>query len=464
MHRQESRRIVSRLALSMIVRDAAALLPDCLSSVRGVADEIVIADTGSTDDTIAVASALGARVVSIPWPDDFSAARNTALKHAASDWVLVLDADEQLDPGTAQTLLPLLDARGPDAYQVTIRNYVFSLEERLWDRPAKPNDSALPAAKPYPAYVEHENVRLFRRIPDLYFVGRVHESVGPRVLETGRRLGTAPFFIHHFGLVASTETRAKKNHFYRRLGQKKVHEMPRNAQAHFELGLVELDNFHNLEEALVLFRRACQLNHRLGVAWFFQGLTLTKLNRNSEALKCLAQAEREGHHTALLKEAQGDAHYNLEQYAEAVDSYTRALERDPENPNLESKLGLAMLRADSVGAGPDRLRHAISLKPSAPELHDRLILALVWLNHLPEAAAAAEAKLGAMDAPAASDFLRAASLWSKVPDVPRAAAMLQIGLQVHAQDPSLNRALLELASAAGVRELPNPLQSSASGP
>ena len=56
-------------------------------------------------------------------------------------------------------------------YQVSIRNYVLSLEDRIWDRPAQPNDFRLPAAQAYPAYVDHENVRLFRRDPRIFFVG-----------------------------------------------------------------------------------------------------------------------------------------------------------------------------------------------------------------------------------------------------------------------------------------------------
>ena len=231
------------LALSMIVRDAALSLPACLESVRGIVDEIVVADTGSADDTIEVGLGFGAHVIPIAWTDDFAEARNRALGAVKSDWVLVLDADEQLDSAAGQHIPLLLTDTSVSAYQVTIRNYVLSLEDRIWDRAAKPNDSHLPAASTYPAYVEHENVRLFRRDPEIYFVGRVHESVGPRVLESGRKLGRAPFSIHHFGLVADAETRARKNHFYRRLGQQKVREMPKNAQAHLELGLVELDNF-----------------------------------------------------------------------------------------------------------------------------------------------------------------------------------------------------------------------------
>jgi tetratricopeptide (TPR) repeat protein len=451
---------MSRLALSMIVRNAAELLPACLESVRGVVDEIVIADTGSTDETIAAATTFGAQVVSIPWTDDFAAARNRALAEVKSDWVLVLDADEQLDSEAATQIASLFAGNLADAYQVIIRNYVLSLEDRFWDRAAKPNDSQFPAARGYPAYVEHENVRLFRRDPQVYFVGRVHESVDTRVLETGRKLGHAPFCIHHFGMVADDETRARKNHFYRRLGRQKLREMPRNAQAHLELGLVELDNFGNLQEALALFERACQINARLGVAWFFQGLTLGKLQRFHEALKCLSEAEHQGHITSLVYETQGDAYYNLKQHHDACESYDRALRRDPGNPLLGSKLGLAIVRAGNVERGLRLIRQAVEVKPTAGELHDRLILSLVWLGRIEEAGAVAEAKLGAIEQPQAVDFLRAASLWAKVKNWPSAAAVLRAGLQAYPADMTLGRSLAEVVQAADVSKCVTTAQSS----
>ena len=152
-----------RIALSMIVKDAAATLHACLESARGVVDEIVIADTGSTDASAEIARSFGARVFDIPWENDFAAARNLALNAVQADWVLVLDADEVLDPDAKNAIPNLVAATNIAGYMVPIRNYFLSLDDRIWDEPAKANDSSLPAAKAYPAYVDHENVRLFRR-------------------------------------------------------------------------------------------------------------------------------------------------------------------------------------------------------------------------------------------------------------------------------------------------------------
>jgi tetratricopeptide (TPR) repeat protein len=442
---------MTSVGLSMIVKDAAKWLPACIESAKPVASEIVVADTGSTDNTIEVAQSLGARVVAIPWNNDFAEARNRALQEMPTDWVLSLDADEILDQAVIAKIPALLEKTRAAGFQVRIRNYVLSLNDRIWDRAAVSNDSLLPATRKYPAYVEHENVRLFKRSPDVHFVGRVHESVGPRLQELGRKIETAPFFIHHFGLVAEAETRARKNRLYRELGREKIRERPSDAQAHLELGLVEMDNFGNLDEALRLFRGACRLNPRLGIAWFFEGVVQLRNGRCAEAIKSFAQAERWGHPTALVAEYRGDAYYNSGAFSDAARSYELALRREPESPRLMSKAGLAHVRIGEIESGLGELQRAIELRAADAELHDRLVVALVSLGRITQAAKAAESKLGAVASASVGSFLRAAALWAKAGELARAAAMLQIGLQLSPDNKDLEKALEELAQSAGIR-------------
>src|SRR5579872_110255 len=184
---------MSDVALSMIVRNEETMLRGCLASVRGAIQEIVVADTGSSDRTIEIAREFGARIIDVAWQNDFAAARNRALQGIRSSWVLSLDADERLDTDAGRQISNLIAESSDAAYQVTIRNYVLSLEDRIWDRPAQPNDLRLEEARKFPAFVDHENVRFFRRSKEIYFVGRVHESVGPQVQAAGLPLGRAPF-------------------------------------------------------------------------------------------------------------------------------------------------------------------------------------------------------------------------------------------------------------------------------
>lgn len=90
------------IALVMIVKNGAATLARCLSSVRDHVDETILLDTGSTDDTVAIARRFDAQVHHFKWIDDFSAARNAALDHSSADWNLILDADNWLESGHEQ--------------------------------------------------------------------------------------------------------------------------------------------------------------------------------------------------------------------------------------------------------------------------------------------------------------------------------------------------------------------------
>lgn len=175
------------LSVCLIVRDEAEDLPRCLASVQGVAGEIIVVDTGSTDGTPDVAAALGARVFHLPWPGSFAAARNHALDQATGEWVLVLDADEELHPEDRDKVPPLLAARNVEGYLNTQVNFVG-------DRPG--GEVELGFA-----------LRLFRNRPDRRYRGAIHE----RVDVPAGRLRTAPLRILHYGYLASrVQARGKR--------------------------------------------------------------------------------------------------------------------------------------------------------------------------------------------------------------------------------------------------------------
>src|SRR4051794_12018490 len=98
-----------RLSVAILVRDAAERLAATLASMQGLADEIVVADTGSTDATLDVARRYAAKIVELPWVDDFSQSRNSALAQVTGEWVLWLDAGETLTATAASELRQFID-------------------------------------------------------------------------------------------------------------------------------------------------------------------------------------------------------------------------------------------------------------------------------------------------------------------------------------------------------------------
>ena len=83
------------ISVCVIAKNEADVLGRCLESVKGL-DEIVVVDTGSTDNTKEIAKRYTDNVYDFVWCDDFSKARNFAIEQCTSDWILILDADEYL--------------------------------------------------------------------------------------------------------------------------------------------------------------------------------------------------------------------------------------------------------------------------------------------------------------------------------------------------------------------------------
>ena len=85
---------MASISLCMIVKDEEEVLERCLEGVRGIADEIILVDTGSADRTVEIAGNYTDRIYEIPWEDDFSAARNYGLEKATKEYCMWLDADD----------------------------------------------------------------------------------------------------------------------------------------------------------------------------------------------------------------------------------------------------------------------------------------------------------------------------------------------------------------------------------
>ena len=148
------------LSVCIITRDAAAELPECLRSVA-FADEIVVVDSGSTDDTVRVAEAHGARVVPHAW-QGFGAQKNLAVHEARHDWVLCLDADERATPELAASVQSVLNTDAAERAAA----YAFPRRNRFLGRWLRHGEG-------YPDW----NTRLFDRRRATWTEDPVHEHV-----------------------------------------------------------------------------------------------------------------------------------------------------------------------------------------------------------------------------------------------------------------------------------------------
>jgi glycosyltransferase involved in cell wall biosynthesis len=185
------------IALCMIVRDEEAMLGPCLASARDAVTDMVVVDTGSRDASTRIAKDAGARVFDFPWRDDFSAARNEALRHARAEWVLVLDADERLAPGSAGGLHDAVSGARFDCGMLRLHE-AARIDARIEDVVAGRGRQAEVQLVP----------RLLRRADGLRYVDAVHENVMPWLRRRGMKVAAIAVDIVHLG-AAGEVIRAK---------------------------------------------------------------------------------------------------------------------------------------------------------------------------------------------------------------------------------------------------------------
>lgn len=147
------------ISLCMIVKNEEDVLARCLESVRGIADEIIVVDTGSTDKTVEIARQFTNQVYYFDWRDDFSAARNFAFSFARNDYTLWLDADDLLLPADREAFLNLKDNLSPDV-DVVLMKYNISFDTQ---------------GNPTFGYYRERLVRTGK----FHWEGRVHEIIPP---------------------------------------------------------------------------------------------------------------------------------------------------------------------------------------------------------------------------------------------------------------------------------------------
>jgi tetratricopeptide (TPR) repeat protein len=145
---------MTTLSFCAIVKNESQNLARCLASVKPYVDELVIVDTGSIDETIAIAQQYGAKVGHFEWCNDFAAARNYALSLVSGEWILTLDADEELVVHSAQFRSRLTSSDAPLAYGLkrTDLHEVGDISGGM-------------------------HLRLFRNLPELRYGDRYHEQL-----------------------------------------------------------------------------------------------------------------------------------------------------------------------------------------------------------------------------------------------------------------------------------------------
>jgi len=348
------------VSLCMIARNEERFIADCLASVRGVVDEAIVVDTGSTDRTIEICRDAGARVLHSTWVDDFAEVRNVGVEAATGSHVLVLDADERIAPNMGANLLDA--ASNPELLLGCLPLYNAS-------EMGATAEEVMSGAKRLgePIFVP----RLFRNEPEMRFERRVHETLtrGFNALQA-RGLGTSIAVgaaLIHYGDVPTHRKGLAKDDRNERLLRQALEDDPSDGEVAGYL-VVELIKRKLHDEA-----------RAVGERYFPPFL---ERNRSRPAGHLPENMVRIGYALGLIQAEQGA-------YDAAVHTVVASKEHTPEgHPNLDYVEAIARIGRGELDAAERLLRRNLDVhgrafaQPVLPAVTNelaRLKLAGIWI-------------------------------------------------------------------------------------
>lgn len=403
---------MATLSLCMIVKDEAAKLPLCLASVKGLADEISVIDTGSGDRTPTIAQDAGAKVNFQMWADDFSKARNASLDQATSDWILVLDADETLTEQGRQLIQaikleqPLGNVKPQDLLMVTVMRQEVGA-----------------AQSPY-----SQVSRLFRNLPAVQYYRPYHEGVDDSVaalMAKEKHWQVAQFgnvAIEHTGYGVDAIAAKDKYKRAQRIMEKHTADHPQDAYMANKLGALYAAA-GEWKKALPLLEDALrsgnfdanteyELHYHLGIT---HKHLATIEGSEADHLLAAEKAYRQAIDTPIAGRLKLGAHLNLGgllahkgKIDGAIAQYEAAARIDPKQPTVYLNLGLMHKAKGYLEPALRAYEYAILLDPNYAAAYQNMAVVLFKLGKLPQSKQAFERAIAlvARENPAESDRLR----------------------------------------------------------
>ncbi|MFN8455268.1 MAG: glycosyltransferase [Anaerolineae bacterium] len=340
------------VSLCMIVKNEAENLAACLASVGDLASEVIIVDTGSTDQTVEIARSLGATVRHFPWINDFAAARNESIREASSEWIFWMDADDRLSPENLNRLKQALVSGQADVYACQI------------------------ASADQGKQTGTEHWRLFRNHMGLHFERPLHETVLPLAAKLGLRLAVTNVVIDHTGYQVDADGLKAKARRNLAIIQEVLAHQPDDLhwRYHYGVCLAVLEQYEAAAEAYeaVIARPPATLHWDMDIYQAHVSLmeAYVKTKRWEEARRVLRQALEHFPARRHLAIAAGVFYLLIDEPEQAIE-------------HLE--------RAKTLATSSDRVGHAWS----SGKLEAELGYAQVLIGNLPCAKQAYQAMLAA---------------------------------------------------------------------
>ncbi|MCG6136883.1 MAG: tetratricopeptide repeat protein [Nostoc sp. LLA-1] len=384
-----------KLSLCMIVKNEETTLPKCLSSVQNVVDEMVILDTGSSDRTVYIAQECGAKLYHFQWCNDFSAARNAALKYVTGDWILVLDADETLTPSIVPQIKSVIESEeylllNLVRQEVGAEQSPYSLVSRLFR-----NHPEIRFERPYHALVDDSVANILTQEPNwqigyLQGVAILHKGYQKIAIAQNNKYAKAQTTMEAFlathpddpyvcSKLGALYVETGKINQGMKLLQRGIKASAENYEMlyelHYHLGIAH-NHLQDTQQAIWHYQAAIKLP-------IYPILKLGAYNNLGSLLKDNGDINgaKIAYETALKIDPNfATGHYNLGMifktlglFTDAIASYQKAIKLNPNYAQAYQNLGVVQLKVGNVPASLTAFKNAILLhEQQNPEEAHRL--------------------------------------------------------------------------------------------
>jgi len=300
----------------------------CIESVKNIVGEIIIVDTGSSDNTKEIAGKFTTKIFDFKWNNNFSEAKNFALNKATGDWILALDADETITEQDLEKIKQLENNKEFIGFSFIQRNYIngIGLFSSISCKDDEYKESA--AAR---SFQPRRIVRMFKNDSRIKFEGAVHDSVEPSILKIGKVLDTN-IPIHHFGMLSRSHERTK---MYIEIEKNNLTD---NFFQYYQIA-AQLHEIEEMNEAVKYLNKSLNLNDKFYLSWLELGIIFLKSGMLEESLEALKKAEKLGEHEMIYFNL-GVLYGKLKNFQLSLDYFKKALLLNQKNADTYFNLAI----------------------------------------------------------------------------------------------------------------------------
>lgn len=349
-------KFMKEISLCIITKNNESTLKNCLSSITGLVSEIILVDTGSTDNTKTIARKFTDKIYDFEWKNNFSEAKNFALEKASKEWILLLDADETISEKDFERIRILAENKEYFGFAFTQRNYTNNIGSFNW---VSSKNDEYPESKAAFGYSPTKMIRFFKNIPEIRFAGVVHDSVEKSLGKIGKFADT-DIPIHHFGLLNRGKERIE---FYLQLEKDNYKG---GFFQDYQIGS-QLNVLDKLDEAEEYLKKSANDNPSFAQSWLELGIVALKKNQLLKARDYMEKAKNIQSNPMTLNYL-GIIYGKLGEFNKSVEYLKEAIRLIPKNADFYFNLGLTYHQMNLKKEAYLTFKKAIEFNPKYQEM------------------------------------------------------------------------------------------------